>query len=97
MKRCLVDVNVWLALLVRHHIHHQLARAWYDGLPERQVGLCRIVQLALVRLLANPSIMVLHKPCPPPPRGRPSTNCSPTSESSSFRNRRASTPSSRLY
>ena len=60
MKQCLVDVNVWLALLVIHHEHHELARDWFDGLTAHEAGLCRVVQLALMRLLANPSIMGAH-------------------------------------
>jgi len=57
MKPCLVDVNVWLALLIRHHVHHHLARRWFEGLDAGQAGLCRLVQLSLVRLLGNKSIM----------------------------------------
>src|SRR5262249_50880006 len=60
MKRCLVDVNVWLALLVIQHEHHQLAREWFDTLAVEEAGLCRIVQLALIRLLGNGSIMGVH-------------------------------------
>lgn len=57
MKRCLVDVNVWLALVVVHHEHHAVARTWFDKLAAGEAGLCRIVQLAIVRLLGNASIM----------------------------------------
>jgi len=57
MKRCLVDANVGLALLVRQHEHHKLAREWFDTLTEAEAGLCRVVQLALMRLLANRSIL----------------------------------------
>jgi uncharacterized protein len=57
MKRCLVDVNVILALLVRQHVHHALARGWFAELQARQAGLCRLVQLGLVRLLGNRTIM----------------------------------------
>ncbi len=57
MKRCLVDVNVWFALLVRQHEHHRLARKWFDTLTPAEAGLCRLVQLALIRLLANRSIL----------------------------------------
>ena len=60
MKRCLVDVNVLLALLVIQHEHHKLARNWFEGLAADEVGLCRIVQLALIRLLANRSVMGVH-------------------------------------
>jgi uncharacterized protein len=57
MKQCLVDVNVLLPLLVRHHKHHRAARKWLDSLSAREAGVCRLVQLALARLLANRSIM----------------------------------------
>lgn len=57
MKRCLVDVNVLLALLVRQHDHHRLARKWFDTLEAGEAGLCRVVHLALIRLLGNRTIM----------------------------------------
>jgi hypothetical protein len=57
MKPCLVDVNVILALLARSHVHHGLARTWFDGLEAGNAGVCRIVQLGIVRLLGNPSVM----------------------------------------
>jgi toxin-antitoxin system PIN domain toxin len=57
MKPCLADVNVLLPLLVRHHEHHQLALRWFDSLEAGEALLCRMVQLALVRLLGNRTIM----------------------------------------
>jgi toxin-antitoxin system PIN domain toxin len=57
MKPCLADVNVLLALLVRQHEHHKVARKWFDRLAADEAGLCRFVQLALIRLLGNPHIM----------------------------------------
>jgi toxin-antitoxin system PIN domain toxin len=57
MKPCLADVNVLLPLLVRHHQHHKLALRWFDGLSAGEAVLCRFVQLALVRLLGNRTIM----------------------------------------
>jgi toxin-antitoxin system PIN domain toxin len=60
MKPCLVDVNVWLALLVRQHEHHARASHWFDALPASGARLCRFVQLALIRLLANRSLMRDH-------------------------------------
>lgn len=57
MMSGVVDVNVWLALLVKEHIHHPAARRWFDKLDPGEAGLCRIVQLALLRLLGNQSIM----------------------------------------
>lgn len=60
MKRCLADINVLLALLAGNHDHHALARTWAEGLTAGQVGICRFVQLALIRLLGNTAIMGTH-------------------------------------
>jgi toxin-antitoxin system PIN domain toxin len=60
MKRCLVDVNVVLALLVPRHEHHGRAMRWFDALAAGEAGLCRFVQLAVVRLLANRVVMGTH-------------------------------------
>ena len=57
MKPCLADVNVLLALLVRQHEHHRLALRWFERLAANEAGLCRFVQLALIRLLGNRHIM----------------------------------------
>lgn len=57
MKRGLADVNVLLPLLVRHHEHHELALYWFEGLAPGEAALCRFVQLALVRLFGNRTIM----------------------------------------
>ncbi len=57
MKPCLADVNVLLALLVRQHEHHNIALQWFDRLAADEAGLCRFVQLALIRLLGNSRIM----------------------------------------
>jgi toxin-antitoxin system PIN domain toxin len=57
MKPCLVDVNVLLALLVPRHVHYKTAREWFNGLAADEAGLCRLVQLALIRLLGNRTIM----------------------------------------
>ena len=57
MKQCLPDVNVILALLVSHHDHHMLVKEWFETLSAGEAGMCRIVQLSLVRLLGNRSIM----------------------------------------
>jgi|ERR1017187_4957882 toxin-antitoxin system PIN domain toxin len=57
MKPCLADVNVLLPLLVRHHEHHELVLRWFDGLAAGEAVLCRFVQLALVRLLGNRTVM----------------------------------------
>jgi toxin-antitoxin system PIN domain toxin len=57
MKQCLVDVNVVLALLADGHDHHQIAVVWFDSMAAGEAVLCRIVQLSLIRLLENRTIM----------------------------------------
>ena len=57
MKRCLADVNVLLALLVRHHEHHGLALRWFERLEAGEAVVCRFVQIALIRLLGNRTVM----------------------------------------
>jgi toxin-antitoxin system PIN domain toxin len=57
MKRCLADVNVLLPLLVRHHEHNESALRWFDGLEAGEAVLCRFVQLALIRLLGNRTVI----------------------------------------
>jgi len=57
MKQCLVDVNVMLALLVRQHEYHRLARKWFDTLEANEAGVCRLVHLALIRLLGNAAVL----------------------------------------
>lgn len=57
MKRFLVDANVLLALLVRQHEHHALARSWAEHLAAREAGVCRLVQLTVIRLLGNRTIL----------------------------------------
>jgi toxin-antitoxin system PIN domain toxin len=60
MKQCLADVNILLALLVLNHEHHVRAGIWFDSLTAHEVGLCRPVQLALIRLIGNKSVMGIH-------------------------------------
>lgn len=57
MKRSLVDLNLLLALVVRHHVHHAEARQWLAALDPLEAGVCRVVHLGLIRLLSNRTIM----------------------------------------
>ncbi len=57
MKPCLADINALLPILIRTHAHQEPAMAWWDRQPAGRVGLCRFVQLGIVRLLANPRVM----------------------------------------
>lgn len=54
----LCDVNVWLALTLSQHIHHQTVRRWFESLAEpRSVVFCRATQHALLRLLTNAMVL----------------------------------------
>lgn len=57
----LLDVNIWLALALSGHTHHQSARAWLDG-EETKAGLCfcRVTQQGLVRLLTTTEVLACY-------------------------------------
>jgi toxin-antitoxin system PIN domain toxin len=57
MKSCLVDINVLVALLAGRHKHHSIARKWFAECSRGEIGLCRYVQLGVIRLLATPAVM----------------------------------------
>ncbi len=57
MKQCLADINTLLPMLVLGHPHRKPALDWWSRQPAGRVGLCRFVQLGIVRLLTNPRIM----------------------------------------
>lgn len=53
----LPDVNVWLALAVADHAHHQRARSyWYEEAGER-LAFCRVTSLGFLRLATNTTVM----------------------------------------
>lgn len=54
----LPDTNIWLALTLSRHTHHQPARVWLDGedAPDSLL-FCRSTQQSLLRLLTTDSIM----------------------------------------
>ena len=57
MNSCLVDANVWVGILVEEHVHHVASRRWFDLLAPAEAGLCRLVQLGVLRALSNHAIM----------------------------------------
>jgi len=65
-KSCLVDLNVWIvALAYDLHVHHSVARNWFDGVGPEQALFCRWTQLGFLRLLTNRKVMgddVLNQP-----------------------------------
>jgi toxin-antitoxin system PIN domain toxin len=55
----LPDVNVWLALASRRHIHAPICAAWLNSIEGGEVAFCRVTQMGLLRLLTNESVMGL--------------------------------------
>jgi toxin-antitoxin system PIN domain toxin len=52
------DINVWLALAADVHVHHVVARSWFESLEdEEELVFCRFTQLGLLRLLTLAGIM----------------------------------------
>ena len=52
------DVNLWVALNYRRHVHHGVARLWYEAQPDSaRLVFCRQTQLALFRLLTTTAVM----------------------------------------
>ena len=52
----LLDVNVWLAATWARHRHHKTAKRWLDD-EEDDLALCRVTEMALLRLVTNPAVM----------------------------------------
>jgi len=52
----LVDVGVWLAATWGRHVHHLVAKQWFDEQSD-DLLLCRVTQMSLLRLISNPAIM----------------------------------------
>lgn len=52
------DINVWIALSYQRHVHHVVARRWFEGLaPTSRLFFCRFTQLGLLRLLTSEAVM----------------------------------------
>lgn len=56
MKTLIPDVNVWLALTFDSHVHHTVAKAWFDAIEEGLCVFCRITQQGFLRLSSNASV-----------------------------------------
>ncbi len=53
----LLDANVWLSLSIEDHDHHERSvRFWKEG-GSGEYALCRMTELALLRLLSNESLL----------------------------------------
>lgn len=53
----LPDVNVWLALASRRHIHSEFCSRWFKTVESGAVVFCRISQMGLLRLLTTEAAM----------------------------------------
>lgn len=51
------DVNVWLALMWRDHVHAETARLWFESAAEEEFLYCRFTQMAILRLLTTERLM----------------------------------------
>ena len=59
------DINVWVALTHGRHVHHLVARDWFESLEgDVRFCFCRFTQLGLLRLLTAEAVMgedVMHQ------------------------------------
>ena len=54
------DVNVWVALTLHSHFHHDIARTWFESLDaqdDARLCFCRITQLSFLRLITTQAVM----------------------------------------
>lgn len=56
MTPCLVDLNVWVALVHDGHEHHLRSLGWFESLGSGEAFFCRSTQIGFLRLLANTRI-----------------------------------------
>lgn len=57
MSGYLLDVNVLIALSWPTHVHHVVARRWFDSESGSGWATCPITQLGFVRVSSNPKII----------------------------------------
>lgn len=54
----LCDSNMWLALSLSGHSHHQVAKEWMEQQSEpNSIFFCRATQQSYLRLLTNPQLL----------------------------------------
>lgn len=52
------DINVWVALTFDAHVHHEIARKWFEAIaPTARLFFCRFTQLGFLRLLTAAAVM----------------------------------------
>jgi toxin-antitoxin system PIN domain toxin len=54
----LCDINIWLALSLSGHAHHEVSRDWLETIEEpASIQFCRATQQGLLRLLTNTAVL----------------------------------------
>ncbi len=54
------DENVWVALALHSHFHHEIARNWFESLEaqdDARLCFCRITQVSFLRLITTEAVM----------------------------------------
>lgn len=58
----LCDSNVWLALSLSGHVHHERVRAWFENVQKpASLHFCRATQQTLLRLLTNDAVLAPYR------------------------------------
>jgi toxin-antitoxin system PIN domain toxin len=57
----LLDVNLWLALVDKRHVHHPLAQEYWSQNGAIQFAFCRITMLGFLRLTTSPKAVAKPK------------------------------------
>jgi toxin-antitoxin system PIN domain toxin len=57
----LLDVNVWVALVDKRHVHHGLARDYWIQHGTAQFAFCRITMLGFLRVITSPQAVANPK------------------------------------
>lgn len=51
------DVNVWLAILHFEHVHHRIAKSWWETDDSDAICFKGMTQISLLRLLTTAAVM----------------------------------------
>jgi uncharacterized protein len=51
------DVNVWMAVLLPEHIHHDVVKLWWNSDDSDSMCFTRVTQISVLRLLTTSSLM----------------------------------------
>ena len=58
----LADINIWVALAILEHSHHEQAVRWFDSITTPgTVAFCRTTQQGLLRLLSSKVMMAGYR------------------------------------